>query len=104
MTYERCTAPVGSCISPGRRNSNSRLRIHAGLNKGEVRNALVWAVFFYCLGELRDRAYENQRYRASGLNLFVAAILLRNTAYLDYAWKPGTGTRCDALYANSAYP
>jgi TnpA family transposase len=57
-----------------------RRRIHAGLNKGEARNALARAVFFNRLGELRDRTYENQRYRASGLNLVVAAIVLWNTA------------------------
>jgi hypothetical protein len=32
--------------------------------------------------ELRDRTYEDQRYRASGLNLVVAAIVLWNTVYL----------------------
>lgn len=41
------------------------------------------AVFFNRLGELRDRSFENQRYRASGLNLVVAAIVLWNTAYLE---------------------
>src|ERR1019366_10740644 len=29
------------------------------------------------------RGFENQRYRASGLNLVVAAIVLGNTAYLE---------------------
>jgi TnpA family transposase len=53
-----------------------RRRVHVGLNKGEARNALARAVFFNRLGELRDRRYENQRYRASGLNLVVAAIVL----------------------------
>jgi TnpA family transposase len=61
-----------------------RRRVHVGLNKGEARNALARAVFFNRLGELRDRRYENQRYRASGLNL-VAAIVLWNTAYLERA-------------------
>ena len=60
-----------------------RRRIHAGLNKGEARNALARAVFFNRLGELRDRTYENQRYRASGLNLVVAAIVLWNTVYME---------------------
>lgn len=60
-----------------------RRRIHIGLNKGEARNALARAVFFDRLGELRDRTYENQRYRASGLNLVVAAIVLSNTVYLE---------------------
>jgi len=37
------------------------------------------------LGEIRDRTFENQRYRASGLNLAVAAIILWNTVYLGHA-------------------
>jgi hypothetical protein len=44
-------------------------------------------VFLNRLGELRDRTYENQRYRASGLNLVVAAIVLWNTVYLERAVK-----------------
>ena len=57
-----------------------RRRVHAGLNKGEARNALARAVFFYRLGEIRDRSFEQQRYRASGLNLVTAAIVLWNTS------------------------
>jgi TnpA family transposase len=64
-----------------------RRRIHVGLNKGEARNALARAVFFNRLGELRDRTYENQRHRASGLNLVVAAIVLWNTVYIERAVK-----------------
>ena len=66
-------------------NIELRKRIHAGLNKGEARNALARAVFFNRLGELRDRTYENQQHRASGLNLVVAAIALWNTVYLERA-------------------
>ena len=62
-----------------------RRRTNAGLNKGEARNALARAVFFHRLGEIRDRTFENQRYRASGLNLAVAAIILWNTLYLGRA-------------------
>src|ERR1700730_8664183 len=62
-----------------------RRRIHIGLNKGEARNFLLLAVFFNRLAELRDRTYENQRHRASGLNLVVAAIVLWNTVYLERA-------------------
>jgi hypothetical protein len=62
-----------------------RRRSHVGLNKGEQQNALRRAVFFNRLGEIRDRSYENQRYRASGLNLVVAAIVLWNTVYLQRA-------------------
>jgi TnpA family transposase len=64
-----------------------RRRVHVGLNKGEARNALARAVFFYRLGEIRDRSFEAQRYRASGLNLVTAAIVLWNTVYLERAVK-----------------
>src|SRR5438132_3158418 len=40
---------------------------------------------FNRLGEMRNRTLENQRYRASGLNLVVAAIILWNTVYLERA-------------------
>jgi TnpA family transposase len=62
-----------------------RRRTNARLNKGEARNALARAVFFHRLGEIRDRTFENQRYRASGLNLAVAAIILWNIVYLGRA-------------------
>ena len=64
-------------------NVELRRRVQAGLNKGEARNALARAVFFNRLGEIRDRSFDNQRYRASGLNLVVAAIILWNTVYLE---------------------
>lgn len=62
-----------------------RRRVQIGLNKGEARHALARAVFFNRLGEFRNRSFENQRYRASGLNLVTAAIILWNTVYLDRA-------------------
>ena len=40
---------------------------------------------FHRLGEIRDRTYENQQHRASGLNLLVSAISLWNTRYLNRA-------------------
>ncbi len=55
------------------------------LNKGEARNSLARAVFIHRLGEIRDRTYENQQHRASGLNLVVTAIILWNTRYLERA-------------------
>ena len=67
------------------RNIDLRRRANAGLNKGEARNALARAVFFHRLGELRDRSFESQVYRASGLNLLIAAIILWNTRYLEAA-------------------
>jgi TnpA family transposase len=68
------------------RSPQLRRRVGVGLNKGEARNALARAVFFHRLGELRDRTFENQIYRASGLNLLVAAIILWNTRYLQDAF------------------
>ncbi|MFM9921335.1 Tn3 family transposase [Lacisediminihabitans sp. H27-G8] len=65
-------------------NPELRRRVQTGLNKGEARNALARAVFFNRLGELRDRSYDNQRHRASGLNLLTAAITLWNTVYLEH--------------------
>jgi len=62
-----------------------RRRVTTGLNKGEARNALAKAVCFNRLGEIRDRSYENQRHRASGLNLVTAAIVHWNTVYLERA-------------------
>ena len=70
-----------------------RRRVTAGLNKGEARNSLARAVFFNQLGEIRDRSFENQRHRASGLNLVVAAITLWNTVYLERATEQMAKTR-----------
>ena len=42
-------------------------------------------MFFNRLGEIRDRGFEQQRYRASGLNLITAAVVLWNTVYLQLA-------------------
>ena len=44
-----------------------RQRSHAGL-KGEASNSLRRAVFFHRQGEIRDRTFENQSFRASGLS------------------------------------
>lgn len=55
------------------------------LNKGESRNSMARAVFLHRLGEIRDRTYENQQHRVSGLNLLVTAIILWNTRYLESA-------------------
>ncbi len=62
-----------------------RRRVHAGLNKGEARNALAGQCFSTASGEIRDRSFEQQRYRASGLNLVTAAVVLWNTVYLERA-------------------
>lgn len=67
--------------------SDPELRQKTGqaLNKGETRNSMSRAVFIHRLGEIRDRTYENQQHRFSGLNLLVTAITLWNTRYLEHA-------------------
>jgi TnpA family transposase len=62
-----------------------RRQVTAILNKGELRNTLARAVCLNRLGEIRDRTFEAQRHRASGLNLVTAAIILWNTVYLEKA-------------------
>lgn len=62
-----------------------RKRSHGTLNKGESRHSLARTVFFHRHGQFHDRTLENQRYRASGLNLVVSAIILWNAVYLNRA-------------------
>ncbi|GJD22791.1 hypothetical protein RIVM261_077470 [Rivularia sp. IAM M-261] len=62
-----------------------RRKATSELNKGELQNSLRRAVFMHRLGELRDRSFEDQSLRASGLNLVIAAIVLWNTVYLENA-------------------
>jgi len=62
-----------------------RRRVQIGLNKGEARNALARAVFFYRHGRVQDRSHAQQQRRAQGLNLVVAAIILWNTLELARA-------------------
>ena len=69
--------------------SDSASRLYKGSaheteNKARYASELTIS-FFNRLGEIRDRSFENQRYRASGLNLVVAAITLWNTVYLERA-------------------
>ena len=47
---------------------------------------LARALFCNRLGELRDRTFESQFYRASGLNLLINAIVYWNTLYLKLAF------------------
>ena len=56
-----------------------------GLNKGEAKNALSRAVCFHRRGLVQDRTFDDQRLRAGGLNLVVAAIVFWNTVYLEQA-------------------
>jgi TnpA family transposase len=67
------------------RDAALRRRILIGLNKGEALHALARQLFFGRLGELRDRALEDQMHRASCLHLLMAAIAAWNTVYLTEA-------------------
>ncbi|MGE0283436.1 MAG: Tn3 family transposase, partial [Rhizobiaceae bacterium] len=67
-------------------NPEMRRNATAGLNKSEAQNTLARALFFNRLGELRDRTFESQFYRASGLNLLINAIVYWNTLYLEPAF------------------
>lgn len=67
------------------RDESLRRRILLGLNKGEALHALARQLFFGRLGELRDRALEDQMHRASCLHLLMAAIAAWNTIYLHDA-------------------
>lgn len=62
-----------------------RKRCQAGLNKGEAAHKLKRAIFFHERGEIRDRSFESQAFRASGLNLVVSAIVHWNTVYIERA-------------------
>ena len=44
-----------------------RRRCQAGLNKGEAAHKLKRAVFFHERGEIRDRSFESQAFRAQSL-------------------------------------
>ena len=66
-------------------NPALRRRCQAGLNKGEAAHKLKRAVFFHERGEIRDRSFDSQAFRASGLNLVVSAIVHWNTVYLSRA-------------------
>ena len=59
-----------------------RHRCHAGLNKSEQRHALASQVCTYRQGRLADRSRETLEFRASGLNLVVAAIVYWNSTYM----------------------
>lgn len=74
-----CDLAPRACPLNGRRAPHFR-------QTRKAKHATHWrAVFFIRLGEVRYRSFEQQRYRASGLNRLTAAIVLWNTTYLDRA-------------------
>ena len=59
-----------------------RQRCQAGLNKSEQRHALAQVVCTFKQGRIADQGHEAQQFRASGLNLVIAAIVYWNSTYL----------------------
>jgi hypothetical protein len=58
---------------------------HAGLNKSEQRHALAQVICTFHQGRIAERSAEAQQFRASGLNLVIAAIVHWNARYLEDA-------------------
>ena len=56
-----------------------RRRCHAGLNKSEQRHFLAQVICTFKQGRIADRGMEAQQFRASGLNLVIAAIVYWNS-------------------------
>src|SRR5260370_30483669 len=59
-----------------------RRRCHAGLNKSEQRHFLAQVFCTFKQGRIADRSAEAQQFRASGLNLVIAAIVFWNSTYI----------------------
>jgi len=59
-----------------------RRRCHAGLNKSEQRHYLAQEICTFNQGRIADRGAEAQQFRASGLNLVIAAIVFWNSTYI----------------------
>ena len=62
-----------------------RRRCQAGLNKSEQRHVLTQAICTFKQGRIADRTHEAQQFRASGLNLVIAAIVYWNSTYITDA-------------------
>ena len=82
-----------------------RQRCQAGLNKSEQRHALAQVICTFKQGRIADRGQETQQFRASGLDLVIAAIVYWNSTYLAGAVRhlQGQGKPVpDALLAHTS--
>jgi TnpA family transposase len=59
-----------------------RQRCQSGLNKSEQRHVLAQVICTFKQGRIADRGQEAQQFRASGLNLVIAAIVYWNSTYI----------------------
>lgn len=81
-----------------------RRRCHAGLNKSEQRHFLAQEICTFNQGRIAERGAEAQQFRASGLNLVIAAIVYWNSTYIADAvahLRAGEGVD-DALLAHTS--
>jgi hypothetical protein len=77
----RIVLPREGCLSPPKYFGLSFQYVAAW----RVAKRLRRAIFFHRQGEIRDRTFENQSFRASGSSLITAAIVHWNTVYLERA-------------------
>ena len=81
------------------------LRHPGTLNKSEQRHALAQVICTFKQGRIADRSQEAQQFRASRLNLVIAAIVYWNSTYLadavQYLRNQGN-TVPDALLAHTS--
>nr|WP_244603031.1 transposase [Mesorhizobium delmotii] len=83
---------------------NPEMRRNATAGKSEAQKTLARALFFNRHGELRDRTFESQFYRASGLNLLINAIVYWDTLYLEPTFAELKSRRhCDASRRDQAH-
>jgi TnpA family transposase len=77
----------------------------AGLNKSEQRHALAQVICTFKQGRIADRGQDAQQYRASGLNLVIAAIVYWNSTYLadaiEHTRADGTAPTAELLARTS---
>ena len=83
-----------------------RHKIQTSLNKGKASNNLRKAVFFHRLGQIRDRAYENQQYRSlpfwftpHGATAARAFASLAPSSALLYVTRQGFASQISAAYS-----
>jgi len=87
-TYESDLLTLGNPKSPHFLVGADGLWLPGGDGEGLRRpgaHKLKRAVFFDERGEIRDRSFESQAFRASGLNLVVSAVVHCNTVYIERA-------------------
>ncbi len=82
-----------------------RQMCQAGLNKSEQRHALAQVICTFRQGRIADRGQDAQQFRASGLNLVIAAIVYWNSTYfadaIDHMRDRGRGVP-DELLAHTS--